>query len=299
MKKAIVRAIKGGRKTLAIAFAIGVLLGVPLARMMPAIYTASMTVTASRYSADMKPNAPTTTVSILSTSSGGQLSDFDLYLQLLTSNQVAAALFKHDPNLVHQLFRDEWDGSQWTEPATFSFFVKKTIFSLVGAPAWSPPSPLRLSQLLTAMLVINKTLQSPIATVSVRLPDRALGITLLKAVDHETEAAMKEQAYRMSREKVKYLSEFASNAPAGVGDAMVQTEVRSLVAATLTQSPVPFGAEFISSPDAPSIPDRKPLLLIPLVTGALTTLFAFGALLYFRWQRLGFPLPPNLAWIRG
>lgn len=299
MKKAIIQIFKGSRKALAIAFGIGVILGIPLARMMPLMYTASMTVTTSRYSSDMKPNAPTTTVSILGNSSSGELSDFDLYLQLLTSNQVAAALFRDQPALVHELFQNEWDGSEWVEPDNASFFIKKALFALVGAPGWSPPSPLRLSQLLTGMLIINKALQQPVATVSVRLPNRQLSIAILKAVDAETEKVMKQQAYLLNKEKVKYLGQFVSSAPLGVGDVIVQTEIRSLIASTLTQSPIPFGAEFISSPDAPTTPDRKPLLLIPLVTGVLAALLSFCAMLYVRWQRLGFPLPPNLAWIRG
>jgi hypothetical protein len=296
----IIRIVKARFRLLLAAFAVGVLIGIPAARLMPLSYVASMTVTPARYASDTKPATQTGVVSLLSTGAdAGELSDFAFYLQLLTSQQVAEALFKYKPDIVHQLYKGQWKGDHWEQPPGVMPAITRAIYSLMGAPAWEPPSPLDLSTRLSTMISVEKSARSPVATVSVRTGDRAFGIALLVAVHSQAEAIMKYSARTRSEIKAQFLMNLLSKTPGvGVNDAIVQAEIRNQIAAAVTRSPVPFAAEFIAAPDAPLVPDRRSRLTFPLFLGLLGAIGTLAYLLLRHWRDMGSPLPAGLSWLR-
>ena len=169
--------------------------------------------------------------------------------------------------------------------------MSRLIYGLLGSSAWAPPDPLSLSERLQAEVKVQKSTRTPVAVISYTTPDRQLGIDLLTALHQETESLMKDNARVVSEAKVLFLSKLIASTPSvSVNSAIMQSEIRSQITAAISQSPVPFAAQFIAKPGAPVLPNRTILIILPAVCGVLALLAYVCALLFLAWREKGFPL---------
>lgn len=265
----IFRAYLLRRWYLALAFmGVSAAAGLFAAPFVPLDYTATMVVTAARYSDDAKPSDNSTGISLLQSLNTQKLSDFGLYLLTLDSLRVAGALFQDHPELVHQVFEREWQRDHWAPSDSLAFAAKSDIYRLFDAKPWAPPTPFDLAQFLQRAMKIDKDFRDPVATVSITLPDRALAISLLTAVHEEAERILKEDARKRAAAKVRFMDQLAAQSQKrdvqqSIGDLLL----RDILADSLADAPIPFAADFISSPDAPLRPSVLPRMVFLLVFG--------------------------------
>ncbi|MFZ1989597.1 MAG: hypothetical protein WAW96_07465 [Alphaproteobacteria bacterium] len=259
---------------------IGALFGVVYAHFVPANYPVQMTVTAARYTSDTKPVTAGSALSLLARADSGELSDFALYTEVLTSLSVSQKIFDDHPEIVLQLFRAEWRNGAWAPPHTMAQLIKNFVYGLVGASAWAPPDAWRLSQLLGGMVHIEKNGRNPIATISIRGRDRKFGIELLYVLHEEAESILKAEAYDRSENKAKFLLDMMEHTSAlDLATQIGEVQLRNRMSAALSRSPVPFAAEFISPPDGPARASALPHLLAPIIVAIIFVLATLLALL--------------------
>jgi hypothetical protein len=297
-----VRLIRRNYRLFTIATVLGVLLGFPLAHLVSQQYVASMTVTSARYAQEGSSASPGGGVAIsLFSQIGGtsQLSDFDLYLEMLTSTQVSGLIFKDHPDLVRKLYKGEWHGDHWGPPNTVRYSITRFIDGLLGIQSWSPPDPLRLSETLGGIITSKKDLRDPIAVISTRSPDRQLAVDLLTAIHDESEASMRASAVAIRNTQAEYLEELLKRTQnLSISDAVTQGQVRELIGAALSRSPAPFAADFISPPSAPAYPDHKVRQLTPVLMGIIGFVATFVFLLVREWWSTSFRLPTRIYWTK-
>ncbi|MGC8537213.1 MAG: hypothetical protein ACP5QR_17135 [Rhizomicrobium sp.] len=275
-----VQVLRAHWRALLIAFLLSLPIGFGLARLIPMQYTATMEVTAARYTSDTKPLTQTGVASLLNPQAG-QLTDFALYLKLLDSFPVAERIFNDHPTLVRQIFANQWSHGRWVPPDTWRQKLRDALYSVVGATAWEPPTPLTLKAYL-ANVSITADRQDPVATITVSNKSRKLAIEILTVIHHEAEYILKTQAERRSAVKAKFLTRLLRNSHlVDVAQTVASEAVRNEISAAISKAPVPFAAEFISPPNAPMLPDQKPRIFAPFVISALVAVIVFFVFFFF------------------
>ncbi len=105
---------------LIVVFLVFLPVGVLLARLITPVYTATMIVTAARYTSDTKPGSPSGGLNSILSPQSGQLSDFQFYVKMFDSTLVAERILKDHPDLVHKIFANQWRNGHWVPPPTSS-----------------------------------------------------------------------------------------------------------------------------------------------------------------------------------
>ncbi|HCM83827.1 MAG TPA: hypothetical protein DIS76_04605, partial [Rhodospirillaceae bacterium] len=133
------------------------------------------------------------------------LSDYDRYLQLLTSPSTAQTLINQVPDLLQTLFPDRWDGrkKEWRLP--LSAWPGEIIRRARGGNAWRAPTPEDLAAKLQGMLQSRIIGATPMRELRLHYPDRGFGVTLLYAMHQAADSVLREEAARRSGAISEYL----------------------------------------------------------------------------------------------
>lgn len=212
------------------------------------------------------------------------LSDYDRYLQLLTSPSTAQILIRNVPDLLQTLFPQRWDKNkkEWYLPVTA--WPEEIIRRARGGSAWHAPTPEDLAAKLKSMLQTRIIGQTTMRELSLRYPDRGFGLTLLYAMHQAADNVLREEAARRSGAISEYLEKQLQTVRMQEHRAVLtellaaQERIRILVAVDL-----PYAADVVEPPTAPLEPDTPQPWPI-LILGALLGLF-FAAL-YNSWPRM-------------
>lgn len=202
------------------------------------------------------------------------LSDYDRYLQLLTSPSTAQILIKQVPGILQVFFPERWDAhkKEWHLPP--SAWPGEIFRRVRGGGAWHAPTAEDLSARLKKMLQLRMIGQTPMRELELRYADRGFGLTLLYAMHQAADSVLREEAARRSGAISEYLEKQLQSVRMQEHRAVLtellaaQERIRILVAVDL-----PYAADIVEPPTAPlepDVPHPMPLLIFG-------TLFGFAA----------------------
>jgi hypothetical protein len=199
---------------------------------------------------------------------------FRLYVEGINSREVANRLAA-DPALMHAVFADEWDATanQWRDPGSFGTRLSQGLQSLAGAPVrqWSPPDAVRLQQWIGEHVSIDQTPKTPIVTISVQTPDRALGITLLGRLHGAVDSWLRERTLARTAANIRYLTQKLSvTALADHRLALIATLNEQEQRLMLARNPAAYASERfgpVTATPQPTAPRQLPVLVAALMLG--------------------------------
>jgi len=255
-------------------------------------YTASMKVTAAPSSQGASPGRGSlgglASLAGVSLGSSAGASPFDMYLETLTSEDVARRLAA-DQKIMRTIFASDWDaeGNRWREPpaglrARLSRGVKETL----GIPVkeWRRPDERELAGFLGGHLAIQRDTRSSVVGVSLDYPDPRFAKELLSAVSREADRRIRESVLSRSRSYGDYLErKLPTVTIAEQRVALVDTLSEQEKAIMMASSSAPFAATVISGPVVSSMPTRPSgsmvvlaFLVVGLVAGAIVATINWG-----------------------
>jgi hypothetical protein len=199
---------------------------------------------------------------------------FRLYIEGIDSREVASRLAA-DPALMHAIFAEEWDAasSQWRDPGGFGTRVSDALKGLAGAPvrAWAPPDAVRLQQWIAEHVSIDQSPKTPIVTIAVQTPDRALGITLLGRLHSAVDAWLRERTLVRTTANIDYLTQrLATTALADHRLALIATLNEQEQRLMLARNPAAYASDRfgpVTATPQPTSPRQLPALVTALVFG--------------------------------
>jgi len=210
------------------------------------------------------------------------LTDYDRYLQLLTSPAVADALIRNVPDILPTMFPDRWDKhrQQWHLP--LKAWPGEIINRARGGAAWEAPTAGELAARLESMLQQRVIGATTMHELRMRYPDRGFGITLLYAMHEAADGVLREEAARRSAAISEYIQKQLQTVNLAEHRQMLsellaeQERIRILVA------DLPYAADIVEAPNAPEQPDTPqpwPILIFGIVIGFM------AAALYSTWPQ--------------
>ena len=142
--------------------------------------------------------------------SGEALSPFQLYVESISSLEVAQELLT-DQTIVTTLFKDEWNSntSSWQDPSGSLKAVVNVIKAMIGAPIypWRAPDAQRLQEYIEANVVIEENSKKAIVTISYQHPDPKFATHLLSAIDTATDRVLRQKTLVRAHEYIAFLTE--------------------------------------------------------------------------------------------
>lgn len=198
----------------------------------------------------------------------GEESEFTQFLELLKSREVAVKLAQQK-DLMKALFPLEWseDENKWRAPQGFSVRVKHLIKVVLGAkPApWTRPDGARLQTMLSTMIVIRESRDSPVTTVLVTMADSAVAVKLLASLTHEADEILRKRVVNRSGSYLDYLTKKLSEQQVQdyrqiLLEIILQQESKRMLA----ESDLSYATDTVSGPVAMSSPTtpRPGLVLV-------------------------------------
>lgn len=203
------------------------------------------------------------------------LSDYDRYLQLLTSPSVAENLISHVPGILPLFFPDKWDAKkkEWVLP--WQAIPAEIINRARGGAAWQAPTADDLSSRLKAMLQQRVIGATPMRELRLRHADRGFAITLLYAMHQAADNVLREEAERRSVAISHYIEKQLETVKLQEHRQVLsemlaaQERIRILVSVDL-----PYAADIIQPPatgQQPDTPQPWPIIIFGGLAGFILT----------------------------
>lgn len=141
---------------------------------------------------------------------GDAAKPFTLYLNLLKSRDVAAALAKDDA-LMRGAFSASWDEKlkQWRQPPSATRWLRTLVRKVAGAPItpWSPPDAARMQIYLQDNVSVSDDQRNAIATISMTNSDPEFAIALLTALNKQADQMVRVRSQARAEAAIAYLQE--------------------------------------------------------------------------------------------
>lgn len=225
------------------------------------------------------------------TTESGSPSPFKLYLEELTSRDVASALVSRR-DLMQVIFKREWDArtGSWRRPEPTPF--RDGIKALLGFPAleWRPPDAARLQDYLRKSIKIDDDPKRAVTIVRFDNADPHFAATLLAALNAAADHHLKTVALARASEFVRYLNaRLATVVVAEHRVALTSVLSDQEKQIMLASSGAPYAADLVEAPTsslAPTSPRAVIVLvaslLFGLVTGVIGAMVAISVARYRR-----------------
>lgn len=284
-----------GKLWILVVGALGLLAAVLYLNRQTFLYTATMKVTAAASSQNSGSSrlgglSGLASIAGVSMPSAGGASPFDLYLETLTSEDVAHSLAR-DPSIMRVVFASDWDPvtQRWREPSVgVKSRLVRAIKHALGLPvkSWNKPGYRELAGFLAGQTSIERDVKSPIVTVSLDHPDPVFAMRLLEAVSTRTDQLIRRSALDRSRDYAQYLErKLPTVTVAEQRAALVEVLGEQEKSIMMASSSAPYAATVVSGPTVsplPTKPNGMTILIagtaLGLVLGALAALIDFTAL---------------------
>lgn len=221
--------------------------------------------------------------------SGGEGSDFNLYLDLLKSRNIADELAK-DPKLMHTIYGAYWDEAKqsWHDvPETRRLqLATKRVRDFLGYPsvAWHAPDGETLLGFILYYVKIEQDPRKPyMAKVYMDFGNKEFATEFLGRLRRTADEMLRERAIKRTTDYIAYLSSTLSKVTVtehrlALAQALSEQEKTAMVA----RSGAPFAADVLEAPWSASDP-IYPQALQTLARWALSGALLGTALALFFW----------------
>lgn len=217
----------------------------------------------------------------LAIGAGEQVSDYDRFLYLLTSEAVARRLVEGEggDGLVQDFFPAAWDAEAGTwrpPPGPWPWFLRHARI-LLGQPAWHPPRPDDVADAIAKRLTMDRVRGTAMRRLGFLHRDREQALTILGALRFSADAILREAALERVDAQIAYLSDQRDQVSLAVHtealDWLLRRQERERMLLSVN---LPYAAAIIEPVTAGHMPDwPDPVLVLPLATAAGA---AFGTL---------------------
>ena len=215
--------------------------------------------------------------------------DFDLYVEGLQSRDVAD-LLAQDHELMHGLYYREWDDGahRWSAPSGSIVGAVNGLKGLLGIPGYPyrAPDGARVLVLLQRNVIVDRSLRTPIVTVTFDDEHPQLAVKMLERINAAIDGLLRQRALGRSNEAIRFLQENLRTVQlveqrTAIAD-LLGNQMQIRMSATSSQ---PFAAEVFEHPAA-SFRPTSPLPPRTLVIAALFGLIV-GLALALAWGPVG------------
>jgi LPS O-antigen subunit length determinant protein (WzzB/FepE family) len=273
------------------ATALGLLAAVITLHVVTFKYTATMAVTPVQPNTAALPSGLAGLANLAGAQFGrGEVAKpFVLYVQLLTSDRVAARLAE-DEVFKRHVFANQWDAAsnQWRQPPSLTRGLVEGLKSILGIPskAWAPPGAADVKRWLELRLGVSEDPKNGLATVTLTDPDPAFAVATLAKIHSIADSELRARELARSQNYIAYLtrtiasvqlSEHRAALAATLGD---QERKRMVASANTAFAAEPLGP--IVASDKPNVPKPLSILLSGLAGGLI-----LGLLLALNWPQRG------------
>jgi hypothetical protein len=225
------------------------------------LYPVQMTVTPAQHGTANNVGGGLAALVNLALPSGESGSDFNLYLDLIRSRNIADELAK-DPKIMHTVYAGEWDeaSQRWRErPETRRLPVAmKAVQDFLGFPAvpWHEPNGESLLGFINYFVTVEQDPRKPyMAKVVMNYGDKEFATQFLTVLHRTADEMLRQRAIKRTTDYIAYLSSTLSKVTVAEHRlALAQALSEQEKAAMVAKSGAPFAAEVLEEPWANSYP---------------------------------------------
>jgi uncharacterized protein involved in exopolysaccharide biosynthesis len=277
------------RLWVAAATGLGLLAAVVALHLITLRYTATLAVTPVQPNTAALPSGLAGLANLAGAQFGrGEVAKpFVLYVQLMTSDQVAARLAE-DEAFKRHVFANQWDPEtkQWRQPPSLTRGILEGIKSILGVPskAWAPPGEHDIKRWLELRLGVSEDPKNGVAVVTLTDSDPAFAVETLGKIHKIADSELRARELARSQNYIAYLTrtiagvqlaEHRAALAATLGD---QERKRMVASANTAFAAEPLGP--IVASDKPNVPKPVSILLSGLAGGLI-----LGLLLALNWPQ--------------
>jgi capsular polysaccharide biosynthesis protein len=208
------------------------------------------------------------------------VSTIDLYQEVLTSPQLAERVQAEHPEVMHRVFREQWDAQSGTwhpEPGVVSA-AQRAVLRFFGYPGWEPPTPANLAEYLERRVGVAHSERTELRRVNFEHPDPAFATRLIRLLHDTADTLLREDAERQLEAQVGELEQQLGQA----NELARQEALRAMLAGqyrvqALLRADAAYAAQIVTPPSAsPGPTSTSPLLVLALaaVVGVILGVFA-------------------------
>lgn len=188
--------------------AAGAILAIVFLRSTQYLYSATLRVTPVLSQSSTSSSGLSTLANLagVSVGRGDAVKPFVLYLQLLRSREVAAALAR-DQVLLRHVFAKSWDGREWREPASMTRGITQGLRATLGSPiaAWQPPAAVEVDRWLARRLTVAEEPKNGLATISLDDPDPKFALHTLARIHLLADDGLRRRKLQQTSAYISYL----------------------------------------------------------------------------------------------
>lgn len=278
-----------GRVTIALASAISLAFGVLYLHSTPYTYTASLVLVPTQAQGQNSIGNQLGNLGSLvgiDISSSENVSPFMLYPDVMKSRVVGEAFAARYPDLMHELFNDQWDDSSksWRQPESFLRDAIATAKSMAGYPpqSWAPPAGADVQDVISKQVLAETDKRKPILTVTFSHADPLFARRFLDALNQSTDQVLRRQTLDRSTKYSGYLEqELQKEQQAELRQVLIRSFNQQEMLVMMSSSDTPFAAQPIGGAASSMRPTNpKPVII-------LLAAIAFGFIFGGAWVYLG------------
>jgi hypothetical protein len=265
--------------------AVCILLAFAVIRFSTPVYTVTMVV-GPRTEGLTKANDLGIAQRLLGAAASQQGANFELYTELLVSNEVGRRLHEN-----HHIERRIWSGlwdekaQKWNTPSGLRATLASGVKAMLGWPQWRPPGAQDVSEFLERSVIISSTKAglfnvSSIYRVQIRFRDAQLALDLLNLLHKEADTILRSQRMRELDAAIVYLeAKLRETSIVPAQNALADALALAVRERVLLLGDASYAAIVIDPPAIPKRPSSpQPVLLLAgavVVGGSLGFALAF------------------------
>ncbi|WP_081688927.1 hypothetical protein [Inquilinus limosus] len=269
----------------AVVLLVWVLVGFYLATAIPR-YTASVVIGSAGPDSNQS-SALSSALSALSipTSVGRSSNATEKYLYIITTPSFAKQLMeKH--GFEKLIFRDRWDGSQWTAPRGLTNTLSIALRELFGYQPWAPPDEVDVANYLSNNLLLEEDNDSGFVKISFDNANRDLAARVLDIVTTEGDAYLKEVNEGLYLSQLDFVTKkIAETSNLEVINALRAYLVNVVLSKTLLSDSNSYAIRTWGGVSVTSLPTKPPVVMAFLLGFVLGPILAVSLIFFGRWIR--------------
>ncbi|MGK9164856.1 hypothetical protein KXR53_01080 [Inquilinus limosus] len=269
----------------AVVLSVWMLVGFYLATAIPR-YTASVVIGSAGPDSNQS-SALSSALSALSipTSTSTRNNATEKYLYVITTASFAKRLIEKY-GFEKLIFRDRWNGSEWTAPRGLTNKLSIALRELFGYQPWAPPDEVDVSNYLTNNLLLESDADSGFVKISFDNSSRDLAARVLDIVTTEGDAYLKEVNEGLYLSQLDFVTKkIAETSNLEVINALRAYLVNVVLSKTLLSDSNSYAIRTWGGVSVTSLPTKPPVVMAFLLGFVLGPILALSLIFFGRWIR--------------